>query len=276
MPIFPARILLTALLAAGLLAASPAAHAGAPLRVLFVGNSMTYVNDLPRLLRAFAASQPGGTTIVTSAWVAPGGSIDERWRDGHAAQALRTGDWDVVVLQERSKLIACLSGASMPRERECRASDGAHRKFAALAAEHGTRVLLLSTWAGDADGQAALDRGMHNLADRLTGEVAIVPTGAILRQWADRQPADAPAFPDGGHPSFSASLIVAAILYQSITGNTPVAGELVVDFPLLVPRSPISASKPLEAHADLPAHGQPFRLAADAVAPFLEVAAARD
>ena len=34
-----------------------------------------------------------------------------------------------MVLQERSKLIACLSGASMPRERECRASDGA-RLFA--------------------------------------------------------------------------------------------------------------------------------------------------
>ena len=71
------------------------------LRVLFVGNSLTYVNNLPRLLHAMAASQPGRSAITTATYVAPGGTVAERWADGHAAAALRDGHWDVLVLQEQ-------------------------------------------------------------------------------------------------------------------------------------------------------------------------------
>ena len=67
-------------------------------RVLLVGNSLTYTNNLPALLRAVGASQ--GTPITTETYVAPGGTLSERWRDGNAADALRTRKFDVVVLQE--------------------------------------------------------------------------------------------------------------------------------------------------------------------------------
>lgn len=61
------------------------------LRVLFVGNSLVYANNLPGLLRALAAAQPSGPRIVTadhSSWQHPafvrdaafaGGNIS-RWR----------------------------------------------------------------------------------------------------------------------------------------------------------------------------------------------------
>lgn len=270
------RIASIVLLACLLATVSGFGRAAEPVRVLFVGNSLTYVNDLPRLTQALAASQPGGPTFETSAWVEPGGSIDARWRDGHAGNAMREGGWDVLVLQERRGLPACMGGSTMPRDPECRRSDGAHRKFAALAAEQGMRVLLLSTWADDDSGQERLDRGIANLASRLDGDVAIVPAGPTLRRWANLQPAGTPAFPDGAHPSFTASLIIAATLYQSITGQAPVAADMVIDFPLLAPRVPISASRPLEAQLDLTAPGQPFLMTAAAVAPHLEVAATDD
>lgn len=262
----------TFLIACMLASVAGIARPAEPMRVLFVGNSLTYVNDLPRLTRALAASQPNGAGLEISAWVEPGGSIDARWRDGHVQDALENGEWDVLVLQERSNLMACLAGATMPRDPDCRRSDSAHRKFAELAARRGTRVLLLSTWADDASGQDRLDRGIANLAGRMTGDVAVVPSGRILRRWADMQPADAPAFPDGGHPSLPASLIIAATLYESITGQAPVPADLVIDFPLLVPRVGISASRPLEDQHDLVAPGQPFVLGADAVAPLLAAA----
>jgi hypothetical protein len=268
------RIAIAGLLALLLASVSAPASTAEPVRVLFVGNSLTYVNDLPRLTRALADSQPGGPAIETSAWVEPGGSVEARWRDGHAAESLRSGDWDVLVLQERSNLLACMGGTTMPREPECRRSASAHARFAELAAEHGTRVLLLSTWAEDGKGQERLDRGIANLAGRLEGDVAIVPTGRILRRWADLQPEDAPAFPDGGHPSFAASLVIAATLYESIAGTAPVAADMLVDFPLLVPRLHISPGKPLETHDGLGVPARPFRLTAAAVAPYLEAASA--
>ena len=44
-------------------------------RVLLVGNSLTYTNNLPALLRAVGASQ--GTPIATESFAAPGGTLIE-------------------------------------------------------------------------------------------------------------------------------------------------------------------------------------------------------
>lgn len=96
----------------------------------------------------------------------------------------------------------------------------------------------------------------------------------FVGRWADLQPDDAPAFPDGGHPSFAASLVIAATLYESVVGKAPVAAEMLIDFPLLVPRVPISSGEPLEAQHDLGVPARPIRLVAGAVAPYLEAASA--
>ena len=66
-------------------------------------------------------------------YVAPGGTVAERWKDGHAAAALRGGKWDVLVLQERGGLLACLVDAEQRSQSECRASERAHKQFAELA-----------------------------------------------------------------------------------------------------------------------------------------------
>ena len=133
-------------LAAFAAAAQPAVDAApaAVTRVLFIGNSLTYANNLPRLLRAVAASQPGGPAIDTATYVIPGAQLDDLRDDGHATAALRDGDWDVVVLQERGGLLSC--NAKSTREPECRRSESAHRHFVELAQQRGARTLLLMTW----------------------------------------------------------------------------------------------------------------------------------
>src|SRR5688572_4979046 len=92
-------------------AASAAATAPRELRVLFVGNSLVYVNNLPATLRALAAAQAAPVRITTATFVAPGGTVAERWKDGHAAAALRSSKWDAIVLQERGGLLACMVDA---------------------------------------------------------------------------------------------------------------------------------------------------------------------
>ena len=76
-------------------------------RVLFIGNSLIYVNNLPAVLAALAAAQPEPVVIATATYVQGGGSIAERWADGAAASALRRGGWDAVILQERGALPEC-------------------------------------------------------------------------------------------------------------------------------------------------------------------------
>jgi hypothetical protein len=239
------------------------------LRVLFVGNSLTYVNNLPATLRALAAAQPQPVRMVTATYVAPGGTVAERWKDGVAPAALRAGKWDAVVLQERGGLLACMVDADQRTQPECRASERAHKEFATLARQAGARTLLLATWGPDAAWQQKLDRAIRQLASRASAEV--VPAGSTLRAWAAKHPAEE-TFPDKVHPSLQATLIMAAQLHRALTGQDAQAADVTLDYALLPPMAAVKPDAPMEGQAQLAGDGRKLVLRADAVAPLLEAA----
>lgn len=249
--------------------ALPMAAAPGGLRVLFIGNSLTYVNNLPATLRALAAAQPAPVRIVTATYAAPGGTVAERWKDGHAAAALRSGKWDAVVLQERGGLLACMVDAEQRSQAECRASERAHKQFSALARASGARTWLLATWGPDETWQLKLDRAIRQLASRSSAQV--IPAGSTLRSYAMRHP-QPPTFPDKVHPSLPATLIMAAQLYRAIVGSDAQARDVTIDFPLLPPNARVGPEAPLEAQPQLAGDGTRIVLKAAAIAPLLQAA----
>ena len=70
--------------------------------VLFIGNSYTYVNDLPNTLRQLALSLDDTMTVASSA---PGGyTLFQHSTYAPTIAAIESQDWDFVVLQEQSQL----------------------------------------------------------------------------------------------------------------------------------------------------------------------------
>ncbi len=251
-------------------AAEPVATAATTpreLRVLFVGNSLVYVNNLPATLRALAAAQAAPVRITTATFVAPGGTVAERWKDGHAAAALRAGKWDAIVLQERGGLLACMVDAEQRSQGDCRASERAHKQFAELARAQGARILLLATWGPDDAWQLKLDRAIRQLASRTSGEV--IPAGSVLRAYAARYP-QTPTFPDKVHPSLPATLIMAAQLYRAITGGDAQARDVTIDFPLLPANALVKPEAPIEGQRQLAGDGKRIVVKADAMAMLLD------
>lgn len=245
-----------------------------PLRVLFIGNSLTYVNNLPRLVQAVAVAQPGGPKIVTTSFVEAGGSLDERWKDGNAADALRSGHWDALVLQESSGLPACLANSENRRTPRCRASVRAHKRFAELAKISGARVLLLMTWGPDSSWQRNIDQGYDMLAFALRGDQVpneIVPAARALDTYAAQHTWKA-ALPDGLHPSLSASLIIAAQLYRAISGQPAQAHDVLIDFRLLPKNVPLKPGTPLEQQAHLAGSDKTYLLKGEAMTALLQLA----
>ena len=239
------------------------------LRVLFVGNSLVYVNNLPAALRAIARSQPTPVAIETQTFVAPGGTVAERWKDGHAAAALAAGKWDFVVLQERGGLLACMVEPDQRSSADCRASDSAHREFAKAAKAAGARVLLLSTWGPDAAWQSKLDRAAKQLAGRIDAQ--IVPAGPTLRAYAAKHGDDA-TFPDQVHPSIAATLVMAAQLHHAIVDTWPAAVDVTLDFALLPVRAAVKADSPIETQAQLQGDGRKVLVKADAMQALVDAA----
>jgi hypothetical protein len=238
-----------------LLAVDPRAARGseAPaLRVLFVGNSLTYVNDLPAVLAQLADAQPAPLRIETRTFVAAGGTLAERWADGAARAALDDGHWDALVLQERGGVAACLVDSETRNGGDCRAMVAAHRAFADAAAARADHVLLLETWSASEAGQSAIDTGMRELARR-TG-TRIVHSGDALTVMA-RRDGRAATFPDGMHPSPRATLLMAAQLLRALTGQPPARAPASVHMSTVETPRP---AQPLESQRG--AEREPLRL----------------
>lgn len=74
-------------------------------RVLFIGNSLTYVNDLPRTIADLARSV-NAMPLVYRTIAKPDFALEDHWNDGIAARIAADG-WEVVVMQQGpSSLIA--------------------------------------------------------------------------------------------------------------------------------------------------------------------------
>lgn len=261
-------VLLCCVLAiAGIANASAAARPAQ--RVLLIGNSLIYTQNVPGLLRALAASQSEGPVFETATFVAPGGRIAERWKDGAAAKMLREGKWDVVVLQERGGLLACMVSSEQRQQPECRASQRAHKQFADLAKSRGARVLLFGTWGPDATWQMNLDRGLAATA-RSTG-AETVGLGEMLRE-QDKRQTSTPMFSDGTHATLEGALLIAARLYRSIAVRAPVAADLKLDFALLPVNAAIRPELPIEQQPQLAGSGKSLHLPANSIAGLIAVA----
>ena len=106
-----------------------------PLNMLFIGNSFTQRNNLPGLLAELAAGR--GLRVKHELISMGGASLRSHWNAGRAANAIETGSYDYVVLQEQSTL---------PVKNAKRMAENV-RLFDALIKRAGSKTVLYMTWA---------------------------------------------------------------------------------------------------------------------------------
>ena len=73
--------------------------APAPLRVLFIGNSLTYTNALPKMLADLSAQSSEVRKIESEEVTVPAWTLARHWDSGKALKLIRMEHWDFVVLQ---------------------------------------------------------------------------------------------------------------------------------------------------------------------------------
>ena len=190
-------------------------------RVLFLGNSYTYFNDLPAILSELAKA--GHQCTLETRMVAPGGkTLKDHWESAASREALNSQAWDFVVLQDQSTL-----GINFYFEGQTRVGgDEKFRPYAELWANeirkhHATPVFYL-TWARRAtpDDQAALNYAYIRAAKMTRSLVA--PVGLAWAQVRQTDPAIDLYYRDGAHPSTAGSYLAACAIYATIFDKSPV------------------------------------------------------
>ena len=207
--------------AAGDLELARSNHQG--LRVLFVGNSLTFENDLPGLVQKLGG---GRTRIFAGSFTAPGWQLSQFADDHRLERLLHDVRWDVVVLQEQSQI------PSFPEEDRAREFTPSVEKLADEIRRSGAQPLLFETWAhrtGDrrnvsGDTYAAMQERVvaGDLEAARAARTAIAPVGEAWKAALERRPQLGLWSSDGTHPSRAGSYLAACVFYAMLTRRSPV------------------------------------------------------
>lgn len=180
-------------------------------RILFIGNSLTYWNDLPLIVQSLADSA-GGESLAVMTVAFPDFNLEDHRAQGAAERAIALGGWEIVVLQQ--------GPSSLPENRaQLRASvavlNAGIRAVSAMPA-------FYSVWPQSsrrADFDAAIES--YRLAARDVNGLLFPVAAAWLAAWED-DPALALYSPDGLHPSIAGSYLAALVMYGVLYNRSPV------------------------------------------------------
>ena len=210
---------LLAVLASSVLLIGQGQSGSRPQRLLFVGNSYTYFNNLPEM---FAKLAEAGHRQVEASMVAPGGwRLKDHWDKGDTLKIVREGRWDYVVLQEQSTLGVHVVVDGKPRV----TSDGVFRpyadKWAAEIRNAGATPVFYLTWARrlTPEDQDVLN-GAYVRAAKNNGAL-LVPVGIAWDQVRRQNPSIELFYADGSHPSPAGTYLAACTFYGTIFDSNP-------------------------------------------------------
>jgi hypothetical protein len=179
-------------------------------KVLFVGNSLTYVNDLPSTLAELSWSKPGRCVEVDSV-VAAGATLGDHWTRAAARERIRSEPWHAVVLQDQS-----LRPLEAPAEtlRDI-------RLFHAEIAAQKAHTLLFSTWTRRDAPERQLVIGHVYATSARELSARVVPVGEAWRLVRSSHPQIELYAPDGNHPARAGTYLTACVFYATLFSETP-------------------------------------------------------
>jgi hypothetical protein len=228
---FRAATALRSLLCAGLLGlagcgtGAGASCAGSALpacvRVLFLGNSYTYANDLPATFARLARA--GGHEVEVTMVAGGGETLAEHASSAESLAKLGSQSWDFVVLQEQSETPASSAGARYymypaARELASRARAARATPIFFMTPAHRDGISGSATPSYETM-QLAIDQSYLAIASELGAPVAPVGfTWFVVRR-------DHPEIDlwqaDGSHPSTAGTYLAACVFYASIFRQSP-------------------------------------------------------
>jgi hypothetical protein len=184
------------------------------LRVLFVGNSYTYFENLPQVVSVLSGQT--GTILITEKITIGGAKLSEHWRGArglNTIEKIRNGDYDIVVLQEWS--------LGTVNERD--SAVYYLGLFSKLAREAGAEPYFYLTWAREKIPQQQEVISSVYRETAALNKATVVPAGEAWALARSLRPEIKLFDPDGTHPSDLGTYLTACVFVATITGELPEA-----------------------------------------------------
>lgn len=182
------------------------------LRVLFVGNSYTYYENLPQVVSALSGKTD--TFLLTRKVTMGGAKLSEHWRGARgltSREEISNGNYDIVVLQEWSL------GALNEKD----SADYYLGLFSSLIREKGAKPFYYLTWAREKspEQQETISRVYREAA--AANGATVVPVGEAWALARKERPDFKLYNHDGSHPSELGTYLAACVFVTTLTGELP-------------------------------------------------------
>jgi len=193
-----------------LIACDQGAANGQPdsLRILFIGNSLTYTNDLPGMLKNLL--EQAGIEAVVESIAFPNAGLQDHWENPDTVQRVATGSWDTVIMQQG------------PSATEGRPSLLEYSKaFYDFIAQANGKAAMYMVWpwksrSFDFDG---VSESYRMAAEQIDG--LLFPAGEAWRAAWRKDPNLALYGPDDFHPSELGTYLAALVMYEQLAKRDP-------------------------------------------------------
>jgi PKD repeat protein len=205
-------------------------------RILFIGNSYTYVNDLPNTLVNIALSM--GDTIVVDNSTPGGYTFNSHSTDVNTQNKIKLGNWDYIVLQEQSQI------PSFDPSQVATDCYPYAKKLCDTIKKYNPcgEILFYMTWGrknGDASNCASYPpictyAGMQQrLRDSYlemcdTNNATCSPVGAVWRNYRASYPLVELYNADESHPSVNGTYLAACTFYSTIYHKSTIGATFVL------------------------------------------------
>lgn len=195
-------------------------------KVLFLGNSYTYVNNLPQILEQIAAS--AGDVLIYDSNLIGGYTLQDHYGSNISRNKILADNWDYIVLQEQSQRPTFVNPALF---------FNAFLNLSSFISQNKpcSQISSFMTWGylnGDIQNcpinpAVCTYDGMQNLVSDRYMEVSgyheseVTPVGTVWRYIRANYPAINLYQSDGSHPSLEGSYLAACCFYTSIFRKDP-------------------------------------------------------
>lgn len=180
------------------------------ISILFIGNSFTQRNDVPQLLAEMAAARD--VSVKHDLISAGGASLRTHWNAGRAAEAIATGGYDYVVLQEQSTL---------PVKNATRMAENV-RLFAEAIKQAGSKIVLYMTWARkhSPESQQIITDAYNTVGKEV--DALVVPVGSAWEKFRATHEQPELYDRDESHPTLAGSYLAACVFVAVLLKANPV------------------------------------------------------
>jgi hypothetical protein len=191
------------------------------IRILFIGNSYTYFNNLPAILNGLATAAAAPKRLITDRVTMGGATLKKHWEDQKALEAIRRSRWDYVVLQEQSTLGPSPMINGIPQINDPKTFYEYARLFDHEIRKAGARTIFYMTWARQnaPDSQPTLAVAYQSIAHELNA--ILVPAGLAWQHALKEKPEFELHVADKSHPSPRGSYLAACVFYAVLFEKSP-------------------------------------------------------